>query len=194
MAPPLHRFAVAIFQMLREFLCQIRFGATLQMQRRYAGPEQYFSNQAFSTPVTRPIAATNSFQLFRCERSTFRPSGVRAVIAPPSLLGLFHPAAVDPAPLLKPVEQRIKRGDVKSQNAARSDLESALRCHTHAAADPPVTKAPEARRFPSSILDPVKSVAIYWSPLYRNHKYIRNCEMFCSADSKKICAYIITDG
>src|SRR5262245_24221780 len=46
----------------------------------------------------------------------------QAVITPPSLFGLFHPAAVDPAFLLEPVEQRIQRRDVESQGAARSDL------------------------------------------------------------------------
>src|SRR5215831_5091694 len=46
----------------------------------------------------------------------------KTVIPPPPLLGLFDPAAVDPAPLLQPVQQRIERRDVESQGAARSDL------------------------------------------------------------------------
>src|SRR5215510_369832 len=37
-----------------------------------------YSSQACSIPVMRPMTATKSFQLCCFERSTFRPSGVRA--------------------------------------------------------------------------------------------------------------------
>src|SRR6185437_922321 len=53
----------------------------------------------------------------------FSTFGGQAVITPSSLLGLFHPTACDPAPILEPVQQRIKGGDMKPQNTARSDLD-----------------------------------------------------------------------
>src|SRR6185437_11768780 len=53
----------------------------------------------------------------------FSPLRSEAVVAPSSLFGLFHPTAIDQATVLQAVEQRIKGGDVKSQNAARPDLD-----------------------------------------------------------------------
>src|SRR5262245_5739726 len=53
----------------------------------------------------------------------FLPFGRQFVIAPPPLPGLLHPLPLDPAPLLKPVEQRIERGDVETQRPARTRLD-----------------------------------------------------------------------
>src|SRR6185437_8990820 len=41
------------------------------------------------------------------------------VIAAAALAGFFHPAALDPAALLQPVQQRIKRRDVEGERAVR---------------------------------------------------------------------------
>src|SRR5215813_7438063 len=53
----------------------------------------------------------------------FLPFGRQFVIAPPPLPGLLHPLPLDPASLLKPVEQRIERGDVETQRPARTRLD-----------------------------------------------------------------------
>src|SRR5262245_24941979 len=53
----------------------------------------------------------------------FLPFGRQFVIAPPPLPRLLHPLPLDPAALLKPVEQRIERGDVETQRPARTGLD-----------------------------------------------------------------------
>ena len=45
------------------------------------------------------------------------------VVAAPALAGLLDPAALDPATALEAVEQRVERGDVKSNSAARALLD-----------------------------------------------------------------------
>src|SRR5512146_3506449 len=44
--------------------------------------------------------------------------GGELVIAAAALPALLHPAALDPAALLQPVKQRIKRGDVETNGPA----------------------------------------------------------------------------
>src|SRR5262245_4044359 len=53
----------------------------------------------------------------------FLPFGRQFVIAPPPLPALLHPLPLDPAPLLKPVEQLIERGDVETQRPSRTRLD-----------------------------------------------------------------------
>src|SRR5215467_12247981 len=53
----------------------------------------------------------------------FLPFGRQFVIAPPPLPGLLHPLPLNPAPLLKPVEQRIERCDMETQRPARTGLD-----------------------------------------------------------------------
>src|SRR6185295_10378371 len=50
-------------------------------------------------------------------------SARQTVVATPPLAGLLDPAAMDPAPLLEPVEQRIERRDAKLQDAVRARLD-----------------------------------------------------------------------
>src|SRR5258706_16145394 len=45
------------------------------------------------------------------------------VITSPPLSGLLHPAALDPAAFLEPVEQRVERCNVKTQGAFRARLD-----------------------------------------------------------------------
>src|SRR5262245_2639165 len=49
--------------------------------------------------------------------------GCQAIVAPPALACLFNPAATNPIPFLKPVKQRIKRSDVESNRATRTQLD-----------------------------------------------------------------------
>ena len=46
----------------------------------------------------------------------------QAVIAAAALIGLFHPAAGDPALLFEAVEQRVEGGNVEAQGAAGAEL------------------------------------------------------------------------
>src|SRR5213078_4368426 len=46
-----------------------------------------------------------------------------AIITPPPLPGFFHPAAANPSSFLEPVEQGIKRSDIKPQRTARAQLD-----------------------------------------------------------------------
>src|SRR3954451_15670683 len=50
------------------------------------------------------------------------PSRCQAVVAASPLLCFLDPPANDPPVLLEPVEQRIQRGDMKSQRPIRSEL------------------------------------------------------------------------
>jgi len=43
----------------------------------------------------------------------------QTVVTPPSLIGLFNPTPVNQAAIFEPVKQRIQRGDVEAQHAAR---------------------------------------------------------------------------
>src|SRR2546423_10232228 len=46
-----------------------------------------------------------------------------AIITPPPLSRLFHPAAANPSPFFEPVEQGIKRSDIKPQRSAGAQLD-----------------------------------------------------------------------
>src|SRR5438045_6702243 len=46
-----------------------------------------------------------------------------AIITPPPLPGFFHPAAANPSSFLEPVEQGIKRSDIKPQRTAGAQLD-----------------------------------------------------------------------
>src|SRR6478672_672013 len=46
-----------------------------------------------------------------------------AIITSPALPRLFHPAAANPSPFFEPVEQGIKRSDIKPERAARAQLD-----------------------------------------------------------------------
>lgn len=87
--------------------------------------------------------------------AALRGQGVTAAAA---LFGLLHPAAIDQALLLQPVKQRVKRGDVKLQSAARPDLNQ-LGNFIAVAGVTLQQRQPEARRFPFSIPDPAQSRA-----------------------------------
>src|SRR5437773_3198853 len=46
-----------------------------------------------------------------------------AIITPPPLPCLFHPAPANPSPFFEPVEQGIKRSDIKAKGSARAQLD-----------------------------------------------------------------------
>src|SRR4029077_19238830 len=46
-----------------------------------------------------------------------------AIITPSPLPGLFHPAPANPSPFFEPVEQGIKRSDIKPKRSARAQLD-----------------------------------------------------------------------
>src|SRR5438552_5014011 len=47
----------------------------------------------------------------------------QAIITPPPLPGLFHPASANPSPFFEPIEQGIKRSDIKSERTPRAQLD-----------------------------------------------------------------------
>src|SRR6476619_518269 len=49
--------------------------------------------------------------------------GRQAIVATPALPRLFNPAATNPVPFFKSIKQRIKRSDVESNRAARTQLD-----------------------------------------------------------------------
>src|ERR1700726_2962413 len=51
---------------------------------------------------------------------SFLTLGRQTVVTPPPLIRLFDPAAKDQASIFEPVEQRIKRGNMEAQDAARA--------------------------------------------------------------------------
>ena len=50
----------------------------------------------------------------------FAPRGGQAIKAAPAHAGLFHPAALDQAAALEPVERGVERSDVKGDGAVRA--------------------------------------------------------------------------
>src|SRR5215475_8013294 len=50
-------------------------------------------------------------------------NGSQTIVAAPTLARLFNPAAPNPVPFLKSIEQRIKRSDVESNRTARTQLD-----------------------------------------------------------------------
>src|SRR6266446_6230824 len=55
-------------------------------------------------------------------RENLPPGRGQAVITPSPLPGLLHPTAANPAALLQPVEERVKRSDVEAQCPARPEF------------------------------------------------------------------------
>src|SRR5688572_15002718 len=53
----------------------------------------------------------------------FLAVGGKPVVAAAALARLFDPAALDPASLLQPVEQRVERGDMKAEHALGAGLD-----------------------------------------------------------------------
>jgi hypothetical protein len=54
---------------------------------------------------------------------TLRPWACQTIITAAALSALFDPASTQPATAFKTVEQRVERGDVKANSAARALLD-----------------------------------------------------------------------
>src|SRR5690242_15425246 len=89
-------------------------------------PAKRFLISIFHSGMLHPRNPAHSFgellPLLALQREDALPLRSQAVVPPSPLTRLFHPSPLDPAPLLKPIKQRIEGGHVKMERAARADF------------------------------------------------------------------------
>ena len=69
--------------------------------------------QTWSTPVIEAHGVDEGLPRFALLQQHAPALGGEAVVPPAALAGLLDPLALQPAPFLEAVEQRIERGDVE---------------------------------------------------------------------------------
>ena len=116
------RLLVLILEMLRQLLDDFQFA-----RRRKTQPGKTRSDFAFQSGILDSGDSTDCFHELEppvalAGQHLFASRG-EAIITPPPLSGLFHPAAANPSPFFEPVEQGIKRSDIKPERAARAQLD-----------------------------------------------------------------------
>ena len=111
------KLAVQIFEVLCDFLGQLRLGGRRQSQLRQTPPHHLSPIAMFESRDTVNQRDEVSPALPLCSE---RPSPFRgqAVVTSSALLRLFHPPSNNPSTFLEPVKQRVEGGHVKSQRTS----------------------------------------------------------------------------
>src|SRR6266849_4951569 len=106
------QFLEAIIQVLSQFFDYLGLASRLESQtaRRFLIIDFHSSTFGSRNPIDGSHEFFPAAALRRQHLSAFTR---QAVVTPPPLAGLFHPATQNPAAFFQPVQKRIQRSDVE---------------------------------------------------------------------------------